>query len=124
MQAIKHARRTFSAAAILGVASVAGMAGGASLEAQHNTVKVDIILPLTSADAEGAIIIKNEKEADYTTIVTKIPMRSMAWRRSRLTLTRDRVGRRSQYRCPRSRSPFCSRAALFAPSRECKFRSS
>jgi branched-chain amino acid transport system substrate-binding protein len=50
-------RRTFSAAAILGLASV--IVGSPSLEAQQKTVKVGIILPLTGADAEGAIIIKN-----------------------------------------------------------------
>jgi branched-chain amino acid transport system substrate-binding protein len=59
MQATKHTRRTFSAAAILGLASLAGMAGSSSLEAQQKTVKVGIILPLTGADAEGAVIIKN-----------------------------------------------------------------
>ena len=59
MQATKHTRRTFGAAAILGLAFVAGMVGSPSLEAQQKTVKVGIILPLTGADAEGAILIKD-----------------------------------------------------------------
>jgi branched-chain amino acid transport system substrate-binding protein len=58
MQATKHTRRTFSAAAILGITSLAGIVGSPSLEAQQKTVKVGIILPLTGADAEAAILIK------------------------------------------------------------------
>jgi branched-chain amino acid transport system substrate-binding protein len=58
MQATKHTRRTFSAVAVLGLASVAGMVGSPSLEAQQKTVKVGIILPLTGADAEAAILLK------------------------------------------------------------------
>jgi branched-chain amino acid transport system substrate-binding protein len=59
MQATQHTRRTFSAAVILGLASIAGLVGSSSLEAQQKTVKVGIILPLTGADAEGALVIKN-----------------------------------------------------------------
>ena len=59
MQATKHTRRTFSAAAILGLASVAGIVGSPSLEAQQKTIKVGIVVPLTGADAEGAIRIRN-----------------------------------------------------------------
>jgi branched-chain amino acid transport system substrate-binding protein len=59
MQATKHTRRTFSAAAILGLATAAGMVGSPSLEAQQKTVKVGIVVPLTGADAEGAIRIRN-----------------------------------------------------------------
>jgi branched-chain amino acid transport system substrate-binding protein len=58
MQATKHTRRTFGAAAILGFATVAGFVGSSSLEAQEKTVRVGIILPLTGADAEAAILIK------------------------------------------------------------------
>jgi branched-chain amino acid transport system substrate-binding protein len=59
MQASKHTRRAFSAAAILGLATAAGMVGSPSLEAQQKTVKVGIVVPLTGADAEGAIRIRN-----------------------------------------------------------------
>src|SRR6516225_3118820 len=59
MQTTRHTRRAFSAAAVLGLATVAGMVGSPSLEAQEKTVKVGVILPLTGADAEGAILIKN-----------------------------------------------------------------
>ena len=58
MQATKHTRRIFSAAAILGLASVAGIVGNPSLEAQEKTLKVGIVVPLTGADAEQAILIK------------------------------------------------------------------
>jgi branched-chain amino acid transport system substrate-binding protein len=58
MQATKHTRGAFSAATIFGLATVAGMVGSPSLEAEQKTVKVGIILPLTGADAEGAILIK------------------------------------------------------------------
>jgi branched-chain amino acid transport system substrate-binding protein len=46
------------AATILGLAIAAGMAGSPRLEAQQKTVKVGIVLPLTGADAENAILIK------------------------------------------------------------------
>src|SRR5262252_1080309 len=59
MQTRKHTRRAFSAAAILGLATVAGMVGSPSLEAQQKTIKVGIVVPLTGADAEGAIRIRN-----------------------------------------------------------------
>ena len=59
MQATKHTRRTFNTVAILGLACVAGIVGSPSLKAQQKTVKVGIILPLTGADAEGAILIRN-----------------------------------------------------------------
>src|SRR5215510_5851257 len=59
MQVTKRTRRAFSAAAILGFASVVGIVGSSNLEAQEKKVKVGIILPLTGADAEGAIRIKN-----------------------------------------------------------------
>jgi branched-chain amino acid transport system substrate-binding protein len=59
MQATKHTSRAFSAAAILGLATIAGMVGSPSLEAQQKTVKVGIVVPLTGADAEGAIRIRN-----------------------------------------------------------------
>src|SRR5262249_48649211 len=52
MKANKHTRRAFSSAvATLGLASVAGIAGITSLEAQQKTVKIGITLPLTGADA-------------------------------------------------------------------------
>jgi len=58
MQVTKRTRRAFSAAAILGFASVVGIVGSSNLEAQEKKVKVGIILPLTGADAEAAILIK------------------------------------------------------------------
>ena len=58
MQVTKHTRRAFSAAAILGFASVVGIVGSSNLEAQEKKVKVGVILPLTGADAEAAILIK------------------------------------------------------------------
>jgi len=58
MQASKHTRRAFSVAVILGLASVAGV-GVTSLTAQEKMIKIGITLPLTGADAEDAILIKN-----------------------------------------------------------------
>src|SRR6516225_10274810 len=56
MQMSRHTRRAFGAAAILGLA---GVLGASSLSAQQKTIKVGIVVPLTGADAEGAIRVKN-----------------------------------------------------------------
>jgi branched-chain amino acid transport system substrate-binding protein len=58
MQASKFTRRAFGAAAVLGLASVAGI-GITSLNAQQKTIKLGITLPLTGADAEDATLIKD-----------------------------------------------------------------
>jgi branched-chain amino acid transport system substrate-binding protein len=59
MKPSKHTRRAFNVAAIAGVATLTGVAGITGLKAQQKTIKVGITLPLTGADAEDALLIKN-----------------------------------------------------------------
>jgi len=59
MKPSKHTRRAFNLAAIAGVATLTGVAGITGLQAQQKTIKVGITLPLTGADAEDALLIKN-----------------------------------------------------------------
>ena len=59
MRPSKHTRRAFNLAAIAGVATLTGVAGITGLKAQQKTIKVGITLPLTGADAEDALLIKN-----------------------------------------------------------------
>jgi branched-chain amino acid transport system substrate-binding protein len=59
MKPSKHTRRAFNVAALAGVASLTGVAGITGLQAQQKTIKVGITLPLTGADAEDALLIKN-----------------------------------------------------------------
>jgi branched-chain amino acid transport system substrate-binding protein len=59
MKPAKHTRRAFNVAAIAGVATLTGVAGITGLQAQQKTIKVGITLPLTGADAEDALLIKN-----------------------------------------------------------------
>ncbi|HMF19114.1 MAG TPA: branched-chain amino acid ABC transporter substrate-binding protein, partial [Gemmataceae bacterium] len=59
MKPSKHTRRAFNVAAIAGVATLTGVAGITGLQAQQKTIKVGITLPLTGADAEDALLIKN-----------------------------------------------------------------
>jgi branched-chain amino acid transport system substrate-binding protein len=59
MNPSKQTRRAFNVAAIAGVATLAGIAGISGLQAQQKTIKVGITLPLTGADAEDALLIKN-----------------------------------------------------------------
>jgi branched-chain amino acid transport system substrate-binding protein len=49
----------FRTTAIIGLAAVAALVGAAPADAADKVVKVGITLPLTGADAEGAILIKN-----------------------------------------------------------------
>jgi branched-chain amino acid transport system substrate-binding protein len=49
----------FKTVAVLGLAAFAGLAGAAQVNAADKSIKVGITLPLTGADAEGAILIKN-----------------------------------------------------------------
>src|SRR6516162_8037749 len=49
----------FKAVAVLGLAAFAGLAGAAQVNAADKVIKVGVTLPLTGADAEGAILIKN-----------------------------------------------------------------
>src|SRR5580704_17612031 len=49
----------FKTVAVLGLAAFAGLASGTQASAADKTIKVGITLPLTGADAEGAILIKN-----------------------------------------------------------------
>jgi branched-chain amino acid transport system substrate-binding protein len=55
----KFVRAGMKAAAVLGVAALAGVVGFGAVQAQQKTVKVGISLPLTGADAEDALHIKN-----------------------------------------------------------------
>jgi branched-chain amino acid transport system substrate-binding protein len=59
MKPSKQTRRAFNVAALAGVASLTGVAGITGLQAQQKTIKVGITLPLTGADAEDALLIKN-----------------------------------------------------------------
>src|SRR5258706_14707927 len=59
MKDLKHTRRAFHIAAMAGVATVAVLAGLTGLHAQQKTIKLGITLPLTGADAEDALLIKN-----------------------------------------------------------------
>jgi branched-chain amino acid transport system substrate-binding protein len=59
MKPSKHTRRAFNVAAIAGVATLTGVVGITGLQAQQKTIKVGITLPLTGADAEDALLIKN-----------------------------------------------------------------
>ena len=59
MKPSKHTRRAFNVAAIACVATLTGVAGITGLQAQQKTIKVGITLPLTGADAEDALLIKN-----------------------------------------------------------------
>jgi branched-chain amino acid transport system substrate-binding protein len=59
MKPSKHTRRAFNVGAIAGVATLTGVAGITGLKAQQKTIKVGITLPLTGADAEDALLIKN-----------------------------------------------------------------
>jgi branched-chain amino acid transport system substrate-binding protein len=59
MKPSKHTRRAFNVAAIAGVATLTGVAGITGLQAQQKAIKVGITLPLTGADAEDALLIKN-----------------------------------------------------------------
>jgi branched-chain amino acid transport system substrate-binding protein len=56
MRQSKIRRGVFKAAAIAGLAALAGVAGA---YAQQKSVKIGITLPLTGADAEDALLIKN-----------------------------------------------------------------
>jgi len=58
MQTSNITRRAVGAAAILGLASVAAI-GVTSPNAQQKTIKIGISLPLTGADAEDALLIKD-----------------------------------------------------------------
>jgi branched-chain amino acid transport system substrate-binding protein len=49
----------FKTVAVLGLAAFAGLASGTQAGAADKTIRVGITLPLTGADAEGAILIKN-----------------------------------------------------------------
>jgi branched-chain amino acid transport system substrate-binding protein len=49
----------FKTIAVLGLAAFAGLVGATQINAADKTIKVGITLPLTGADAEGAILIKN-----------------------------------------------------------------
>ena len=49
----------FKTTAVLGLAVFAGIAGATRIDAADKVVKIGITLPLTGADAEGAILIKN-----------------------------------------------------------------
>ena len=55
----KHLRSASSIAALTCIAIVAGLAGMASLQAQQQTIKIGLTLPLTGADAEDAFLIKS-----------------------------------------------------------------
>jgi branched-chain amino acid transport system substrate-binding protein len=59
MKSLRHTRRAFQVAAIAGVATLAGLVSPTGLQAQQKTVKIGITLPLTGADAEDAMLIKN-----------------------------------------------------------------
>src|SRR5262249_59891663 len=59
MKATIRTRRAFSAVALLGIASLAAPAATTGVHAQQKTIKLGMTVPLTGADAEGAIRIKN-----------------------------------------------------------------
>ncbi|MBI3709348.1 MAG: branched-chain amino acid ABC transporter substrate-binding protein [Proteobacteria bacterium] len=59
MRHSNYVRSGLKTAAVLAVAALAGLAGVATSQAQQKTVKVGITLPLTGADAEDALHIKN-----------------------------------------------------------------
>ncbi|MCC6468093.1 MAG: branched-chain amino acid ABC transporter substrate-binding protein [Alphaproteobacteria bacterium] len=59
MRQASFIRCSLQVAAILAFAAVAGLAGGSVVQAQQKSVKVGITLPLTGADAEDALHIKN-----------------------------------------------------------------
>ena len=54
-----YVRSGIKAAAVIGVAALAGVAGLSTADAQSKSVKIGITLPLTGADAEDALLIKN-----------------------------------------------------------------
>ena len=54
-----YVRSGIKAAAVIGVAVLAGVAGLSTADAQSKSVKIGITLPLTGADAEDALLIKN-----------------------------------------------------------------
>ena len=55
----KYVHSAMKTAAILGIAALASMTGLGAVQAQQKTVKVGVSLPLTGADAEDAVHIKN-----------------------------------------------------------------
>ena len=59
MQPSKHTFRAFTVGAFVSVATLAGIAGITGLQAQQKTIKIGMTLPLTGADAEDALLIKN-----------------------------------------------------------------
>ncbi|MCC7045752.1 MAG: branched-chain amino acid ABC transporter substrate-binding protein [Alphaproteobacteria bacterium] len=59
MRQASFVRCSLQVAAILAFAAVAGLAGSGVAQAQQKTVKLGITLPLTGADAEDALHIKN-----------------------------------------------------------------
>jgi branched-chain amino acid transport system substrate-binding protein len=54
-----HVRSGFKAAAVIAFAALASVAGLQTSDAQTKSVKIGITLPLTGADAEDALLIKN-----------------------------------------------------------------
>ena len=59
MKQTKQTRRAFNVAIAASAAALAGVAGISGLQAQQKTVKLGITLPLTGADADGALKIRH-----------------------------------------------------------------
>ena len=59
MKQTQQTRRAFNVAIAASAAALAGVAGISGLQAQQKTVKLGITLPLTGADADGALKIRH-----------------------------------------------------------------
>ena len=107
MKQTKQTRRAFNVAIAASAAALAGVAGISGLQAQQKTVKLGITLPLTGADADGALKIRHGFETAIDEANAKAASRRRRSRPWCSTARRQRLGnmiRRKPRPTPRSSS--------------------